>query len=369
MEDTSRSMKGLASYGILFLCFGYFASYVPYSMMAKMASSGLFSGMEKGFAGLEIQPVAVAAGLIAMYSYIFYKGWWKYATHFNFMGMSLPRPRTITFFSGLCTASQIITTTMAYTFTGVSIVFAMLLMRGGVLILAPIVDMAATKRKRRIYWPSWVAAGLSFIAVLSAFSSKAGTALTIACTIDIILYLVGYFFRLFLMSNYAKTTDLKEKLGYFVEEQIVAMPMLLLVMFIIALTGMGADRTTAAGQLWYGFTALPFSGYVGMIALLGLFSQGTGLFGTLIYLDPRENTFTVPANRSSSVVAGVVASYLLAIFYGMKYPSGEQLFGVALILGAIFFLAYRSTVEKRAKANKFSPPPSSSPINLAAENE
>ncbi len=43
--------------------------------------------------------------------------------------------------SGLGTAIIIGTTTLAFTFTGVSILFALLLMRGGVLIIAPTVDL------------------------------------------------------------------------------------------------------------------------------------------------------------------------------------------------------------------------------------
>ena len=42
--------------------------------------------------------------------------------------------------SGVATAVIIGTTTLNYTFVGISILFALLLMRGGVLILAPVVD-------------------------------------------------------------------------------------------------------------------------------------------------------------------------------------------------------------------------------------
>jgi len=340
-----RKLSGL---GIALLCFGYFASYVPYSMMTKMITRGLFHGMNgTGFAGMEIQPVAVMSGLVAMYIFITAKGWWKYATQWKLFGLSLPRTRWYTFLSGLCTSGQIITTTLAYTFNGISIVFAMLLMKGGVLVMAPIVDSLVTRRKRKIYWPSWVAAILSLGALFVAFAGKAGTAMTIVCAIDVAMYLFGYFFRLFIMSSYAKGNDISEKLGYFAEEQLVAMPMLLLVLFLISLGGMHGARDTVASQLWWGFVGLPFTPYFIHVAFLGIFSTGTGLFGTMIYLDKRENTFTVPANRSSSIIAGVIATYALAIFYGQHSPDANQITGVSLILGAIFFLAYRSVVEKR----------------------
>ena len=41
-------------------------------------------------------------------------------------------------------------------------------------------------------------------------------------------------------------------------------------------------------------------------------SQGTGIFGGLVFLDPRENAFCVPVNRVSSVLGVLVASLVLA---------------------------------------------------------
>ncbi|MCA9528119.1 MAG: hypothetical protein KC549_17655, partial [Myxococcales bacterium] len=80
---------------------------------------------------------------------------------------SIPFPGRWTFLSGLCTAGIIATTTLAYTFEGVSIVFMMLLMRGGLLVLAPIVDKVTG---RRVRWFSWAALAMSMGALLVAFS-------------------------------------------------------------------------------------------------------------------------------------------------------------------------------------------------------
>jgi hypothetical protein len=346
-----KSLAERIGFGMIVLCSGYFLSYIPYSMMTKMLSSGLFGGMDsKGFTGFEIQPVVVLASTIGMYSFITLAGWWKYATHSTIFGISVPRPQWFTFISGLCTSSQIITTTLAYTFEGISIVFAMLLMRGGVLVMAPVVDAVVRKRKRRIYWPSWVASALSLGALLVSFSGKSGTAMTLICTIDISIYLLGYFFRLFIMSGRAKSDDIEERKRYFTEEQLVANIALFLGLFITGLIGIGMTKDSIPAQIWSGFVSFPFKGYFWLTFLIGLCSYGTGLFGSLIYLDKRENTFTVPANRASSVLAGVISTYLLAIFYKQKFPSADQLIGVALIIGAIMFLMYRSVVEKRTKA-------------------
>lgn len=348
MTDTKGLGKLLASLGIATLCFGYFASYVPYTMMTKMITNGLFAGMDgKGFDGFIIQPVVVLGSTVAMFTFITMARWWKHATHFTFLGVSLPRPQWFTFISGILTSGVIITTTLAYTFQGISIVFMMLLMRGGVLILAPMVDIAARKRKRRIYWPSWVASGLSVGALLVAFAQKASTQLTLVAAIDVAIYLFVYFFRLFIMSNRAKGDDEQELKRYFVEEKMVDGPVLLAAIFLIGLMGIGAAPQSIAHLFWEGFVTYPFQGFFWATFFIGVFSTGTGLFGTLIFLDKRENTFTVPANRVSSILAGIVSTYALAVFYGKRYPSSYELAGAALIIGAILFLMYRTIIEKR----------------------
>lgn len=337
-----------ATFGIAALCFGYFASYIPYSMMTKMLTKGLFSGMNgAGFSGFEIQPVVVLGSFSCMFLFLTLSGWWKFATHSKLFGISFPRPQWFTFLSGICTAGVIITTTLAYTFSGVSIVFAMLLMRGGVLVLAPIIDAIAVKRKRKIYWPSWVASGLSLAALFLAFTGKVDTNLSIIATIDISLYLTCYFVRLFYMSNRAKSTDPDEKRRYFTEEQLVANTVLPLALIAVALVGSQMSPESIPAKIYAGFVDFPSKGYFWQALLIGVFSYGTGLFGSLIFLDKRENTFTVPANRASSVVSGVIATYLLSTFYGQNSPSNEELIGVILIIGTIFFLGYRSVVEKK----------------------
>lgn len=348
MNFLKKFSKQISSIGIAALCFGYFAAYVPYSSMTKMITKGLFEGMNgQGLSGFEIQPVAVLGSFLSMFLFITLAGWWKYATHSKILGISVPRPQWFTFISGICTAGVIITTTLAYTFDGISIVFAMLLMRGGVLVMAPIIDTVARKRKRKIYWPSWVAALLSLGALLVAFAGKAGTAMTVIAAIDISLYLFSYFFRLLFMSNRAKSTDTAERKRYFTEEQMVANPVLFISLIIIGLIGSTMAPETIPAKIWSGIVNLPQSGYFFHVFLIGVFSYGTGLFGSLIYLDRRENTFTVPANRISSIIAGVIATYFLAITYNQRFPSVEQLIGVALVVTAIIFLSYRQVLEKR----------------------
>lgn len=327
------SLRNIASEGsIWFFAFGYFACYAPYTALTKSLSKGLYPGLDAPIEGVSLLPVATAASLVVMIVFLSAVGWWKYATQKQVGGFSLPVPTLWTALSGACTAVILTTTTLAYTFDGVSILFVMLLMRGGVLVIAPIVD-ALTGRTSR--WFSWVGLGLAFAALLVAFAEEGGYAITFACGLDITLYLLAYLVRLRFMSKLAKSDDPDVTRRYFVEEQLVSVPLTVLLLVIGGLIGQGEFL----GQVRAGFTTHLSSGVVLATIGIGVLSQGTGIFGTLIYLDKRENTFSVPVNRCSSILAGVVASFGLWALLDTDLPSAYQLGGAGLVVSAILVLA------------------------------
>jgi drug/metabolite transporter (DMT)-like permease len=270
-----------------------------------------------------------------MFAFITVMGWWRHATQFTWRGRSLPRPTRWTFLSGVCTSAIIATTTLAYTFEGISIVFMMLLLRGGVLILAPVID---TLSGRRVRWFSLIGLLLSIAALLVAFleDKDQGFGISQLAMIDVAVYLLSYFIRLQFMSRLAKSDDADQRTRYFVEEQMVATTVLLLCFVVAALV----DSGEFTHRLRAGFTSFlsrPAS-IVATAIVIGLCSQGTGIFGGLILLDKRENTYCVPVNRCSSILAGVAASYLgMALFSG-KPPSSYELAGAGLIVAAILVL-------------------------------
>lgn len=303
---------------------GYFACYAPYSALTKVVS--------KSTGGFSLLPITTLASLAGMVVFLTAAGWWRHAGQRTVLGRRVPVPGLWTGLSGIATAAIIATTTLAYTFEGVSIVFMMLLMRGGVLVLAPIVD-ALTGRRVRV--TSWIALGLSMAALVLATSSGSSGALTIIAGVDVALYLAGYFVRLRFMSRLAKTDDRSASVRYFVEEQMVATPAVVAFLVAVALVGEGPIMLAVRE----GFTSMWTSDALVPAIVIGLFSQGTGIFGALVLLDGRENAFCVPVNRASSVLAGVVASAILAaIGLGAGVPHAE-LAGAVLVLGAIVALA------------------------------
>lgn len=344
-------------YAIWGLAFGYFACYAPYSALTKALTDPkligrLVPGMEKPLGSFEILPIASMAALVGVMTFITLKGWWRVTCKKKILGMMVSCPNRWTFMSGLCTGLIVATTTLAYTFEGVSIVFVMLLLRGGVLIIGPIVDFMA---KRNVRWYSWVGSMLSIVSLLVAFAEKAGASesiiaflkqaaasISVPCAINVGIYILSYFVRLRFMSKIAKSADEEANTRYFVEEQMVATPFVVLVLGIAAIFGQGP----VIEEVRAGFTTFFSSPVVMQGILVGLLSSGTGIFGGLILLDKRENTFCIPVNRSSSILAGVVASFILLVWLGAKAPSNGELWGAGIIILAILFLTLPTLKKK-----------------------
>lgn len=330
-------MRGLS---IWWFAFGYFACYAPYSALAKLLSKGQLDGMAAPLDGFVLLPSTVLASVVGMFTFLTAARWWRFATHRTVGRWSVPVPRGRTLVSGTCTAAIVVTTTLAYTFEGISIVFAMLLMRGGVLVIAPIVDALS---RRRVQWTSWTALALSLLALLVVFAEKGGFALSGSAALDIGLYLAAYFVRLRIMSGSAKSEDPDANSRYFVEEQMVATPLVVLVLASWALFG----SSPVAADLHRGFTEIWSEPVLVWILAVGLLSQGTGIFGGLILLDKRENTFCVPVNRASSILAGLVASFANTMIFGAALPSAFELLGAALVVAAIVMLSLPSLLARK----------------------
>ncbi|MEZ4358708.1 MAG: hypothetical protein R3B48_00895 [Kofleriaceae bacterium] len=310
---------------------GYYACYVPYSALTKLVTSSSAHVATPPVRGLELLPPSVMASVAATFAFLFATGWWRHAGRRSILGLKLPLPGRLTALSGLCSAGIIATTTLAYTFSGLSLVLAALLMRGGVLVIAPIVDRLTG---RRVRWFSWLALALSMASLVAAFASSRDDArMPVLAAVDIALYLGCYFTRLTLMSRKAKADHATNR-RYFVEEIMVSSPALLVAIALGALL-LGGDT---GAQLAAGFTSF-FTRDVWPLGLvIGVMSQGTGIFGGLIFLDNRETSFCVPVNRASSVLAVLTASLVLAATVGSAAPRRDEWLGAVLILAALAVL-------------------------------
>ncbi len=320
MPDTRRRVWWYA--------LGYFACYVPYSGLTKILSDGRLGAR---ISGLSLLPLTTISSAFAMFATISALGWWKYASRAHIGRIAIAAPTRWTFLSGVATSMIVVSTTLAYTFANVSIPLVMLLMRGGVLLLAPVVDAL---NGRHVARASRIALVLSLVAMGDTVLGIRDGHVPWLCGVDIAIYLFAYFARLRFMSHLAKTRDDAQMKRYFVEEQMVATPVAVVLIAAIAIFG---GQTHLSVELARGYDVLSHPA-LGWVLLVGVLSQGTGVFGGLLLLDARENSFCVPLNRSSSVLAGIAASIALALIVGSALPTVYELVGAALLVVAMIVL-------------------------------
>jgi len=328
MKSTKRSHD----LTIWALGLGYFVFYTPYSGLTKAVTAGLYPGLSRQVSGIQVLPVSVMATVIAVFSFVSLAGWWKFAGHRSLLGVRAPVPSRSTLVSGICSGVIIGATTLAFSFKGASIVFILILLRGGVLVIGPVVD---TMLNRRVRWFSWAAMVVSLLAMAVALADVTNYKLSPAAIVDIAAYLAAYFVRFRLMTRLAKTGDSALARRYFAEEQLVATPFLLLSLGALALIGRGDIGI----GLREGFLALDAAHAVIPAILIGLSYAALLVCTTFIFLDSRENTFCIPVHCGSSMLSGVVATSALALLYHQQQPSAAQYASTALLLFALLILS------------------------------
>src|SRR6185503_16294177 len=339
-DNPVQNSRRRYSLRIWYLGLGFYLFYTPYSALTKSLSNGFLTATP--IRGTVLLPVSVIATVVGMVAFITLAGWWKYAGRRNVLGINIPFPRRLTFLSGVCMATIMGTTTLAFTFGGLSIVLVLVLLRGGTLIIAPIVDHIVG---RRVRWFSWTAMFVSLAAVLVVLSDAANYTLTIAAVIDVGAYLAAYFFKLQFMSRLAKSDERTATLRYFVEEQMVASPLLVVVLVVLALIGAG-DVMMGFRVGFTTFVTTPAALYA---ALVGFSYAALCVCTTLIFLDRRENTFCVPMHCGSSMLSGFTATAILALLFNQSGPTMAQNLSAGFIAVALGFLSPLHHLDRHYK--------------------
>jgi protein-tyrosine-phosphatase len=303
---------------------GFLLFYTPYAALSKAVTAGVVPGVPKGLLGLEILPAAILGTVLAWPVIITLVGWWRYAA----------MPSREIALSGLGLAMIIGSTTVAFTFQGISIVLALILMRGGLLIMAPLIDAVFG---RRVRWFSWVALAICFGALAVSLAAANDYSLPMLAALNLSVYLTGYALRTPLMTKLAKVRDAEVTRRYFVQEVLVTAVLLPAIPALLAFFGSGS--TSAA--LLRGFTSFwsMHPAAIVPIVAIGVFYASHNIFGTLIYLDNRENTFCVPLFCAASFLAGFFSSTILATLTSIAAPPLSQVVSALMILSALVFLS------------------------------
>jgi protein-tyrosine-phosphatase len=332
--------------GMAGLALGYFLFYAPYSALAKVVAQGLLPGLDgRPVPGLELLPTVALGTVAGMCLFMVLSGWGQYARRRRVLGLDLPWIGPGILAAAFWHAIAIGATTLNYTFVGISILFVLLLMRGGVLILSPLVDMVRGRQVRR---SSWIALGLSLAAVTVALADVDHYVLSLGAVLSLTVYFAGYIGRFSIMERRAKAPDSEVNRRYFVEEQMASSPWLLVLLALAAVVVPGE----AGQELRRGFLSFPATAAALPAFLVGLLYAGLSVFGSLIYVDCREYTWCVPINRSSSLLAGMAAAYGLTLLLGLPPPSLPQHAAAGLVMVAITMLSVPELLAARRRAGE-----------------
>ncbi len=343
-SNRERSFRGPS---IELLSVLYLASYVPYATLTRWLATIPYAPLGRPLTGLEVLPAVIITSGALTYAFAWASGWWREAHCSSLLGIRIPRPTRWTLLSGAGAALLLFTVPLSFTFRNVSIPFMQLLMRGDVLLVAPMVDILLG---RRVRWFSWLALLLIAIGLSITIDARGGLHLPPLAIVTIALYTLGYLVRILAMTRVAKSGDARAAKGYFVEEQLVAIP--------LALAGLAALSAAHLGrqgdQLGFGFVEIWSSGRVGYLIVLATLLFLISIFALLILLDRRENTFCVPFERSASVLAGLAATYLLAAMALSAPPSRAEVAGALFLILAIsvLSLAPRFASPERAREHR-----------------
>ncbi len=323
---------------LLALCAGYFAFYVMTGVSVKYfqgpASAG-YPGLADGT--FLIYSTAGGSGLCLLICLAL--GWFKLGSGrtTRILGVTVPEEFRALIPSGICAAVIIPATTLLYSLP-ISVMVAMVMMRGSIIIVSRLVDATLKwqgKRTSVLRWEENAAVGFALLAVMIPLFESKELKLNAAAILIFVSYVGAYAVRLYLMNRF-KLEGLKgDSRFYFAGEQAVATVVLLAAAGLIAagaLTGPLGDamRTAwlAPPSVWP--LALVAGAAYGMVAFFSVF----------IFLQPgRSATFAGLVNRLTSLVAGTVATSCSHFWLGGKAPAQSDWASLAVIGVAVGFLA------------------------------
>jgi hypothetical protein len=343
-EGTSERLLQLAA--------GYFTTYVITGSLVKFFLSS--KGM--GMTGIQFLVYSTLISSLFCVSLVIYWKWYKFKSnnYTTFLGINMPKEILYIVPSGVLTAIIIPTTTLLYTFDGVSVMVAMIIMRGSVIVVSRIIDSIQIKQgilKKEVYWQenAGVVFALSAIALKLIFVDKGDFDFihNFAFMSIFLAYIFAYSFRIYIM-NYYKNTRPKDAIydykGFFGVEQISASATLIISMIVILVVtanpGSVIDQFQQAvsqpHEKWFSavWAGIPY----GIGAFFSVF---------LFMFQGRTATFAALTNRLTSLIAGTVATLIVWQWLGKSAPDWKAWASLAFILIAVYFLGLG---EKRRTA-------------------
>jgi len=364
MQPSKPQSRAGSTTRLLQFCLGYFLSYVVFGTATKY-----FQGSaEKGFPGMSSPEWLVystmGSSCFALLVCIGLRWVRMRSTRSLQWGpLRIPVEYAAIIPSGICTAIVIPTTTLLYSLP-ISVMVAMVIMRGSIIACSRLVDAIQIRQgilQRRvvaeenwgvvfallavcvtIFWTPEVTRALrgqpAEIAPVKAGSYaflRSPVAVTILGT-----YIAAYTLRLYIMNWFKNTRPAGEALdyrGYFAVEQMTAFSVIVLVTTII-LVSPGAATVPTLAQFRSAFFQPHPQWRLG--SLIGLSFGIVAIFSVFLFLfQGRTATFAGLVNRLTSLVAGTAATLLFALIWRGSQPKMEDWIALGFIFIAVAFLA------------------------------
>jgi hypothetical protein len=285
-------------------------------------------------------------------------GWWRLQSNqpMKFLGLTLPGELKYIVPSGICTAVVIPTTTLMFSIEGISVMVAMVIMRGSVIVIRRSVDAIQLSQgilKKKVFWQEDAAVGfaLAAVCVVALFAGEEGKPSFIQSTAAMTIlgcYVTAYFIRIYIMNFYKNTRApgvKQDNKGFFALEQISASVALALTAGTVLAVSTDSPQVasfqaavTAPHPLWV-YAAVLGGGSFGAVAFFSVF---------IFMFQGRTATFAGLVNRLTSLIAGTAATLITWQVFSARPPKVEDWLSLGLILIAVGFL---TIAERRRSAD------------------
>lgn len=358
---------------LLQLCFFYFAFYVVTGVTVKYFLS---SGPGRpGMDGVEFLVYSTVGGMSIALAVALLGRWYRLdSVHpVTWGGVTFPGELFYIIPSGICTAVVIPTTTLMYTLP-ISVMVAMVIMRGSVIVISRAVDAIQIRQgllHKTVYWEENVAVlfALGAVAIHTVFGGSGSfdflhsrPALTIlGC------YIGAYSIRIYIMNYYKNTRGKGKKLNnkaFFAIEQIAAATAIVIAAALVYYSPGLFGWSGNVLDLYRGAIADPLPRWGSAIAA-GMAFGAVSFFSVFLFMfKGRTATFAGLVNRLTSLVAGTVATLIFHYAYGGRFPAAQDWLSLLLILVAIAFLSLseRKRVRELAREDGEGPGPAAVPV-------
>jgi hypothetical protein len=333
---------------LLQLCVGYFTFYVITGVTVKyfLGSPDLeLPGME----GVEFLVYSTVGGTSIALAVVLALRWFKMQSvrPLRWCGITFPGEYLYIVPSGVCTAVVIPTTTLMYTLP-ISVMVAMVIMRGSVIVISRAVDAIQIRQgllDKRVFPEENIAVAFAIAAVVIHvfFAGKGGFDFVRSAPAMSILgsYVVAYSIRIYIMNYYKNTRGKGQRLNnkaFYAVEQVAAWITLLIA---------GVAVFNAPGLFgWSGEVIETYRGAIiqprpewGWAIIAGMAFGVVSFFSVFLFMfKGRTATFAGLVNRLTSLIAGVTATLIFHYAFGGRFPKLQDWISLLFIVIAIAFL-------------------------------